>query len=325
MCGFCGIATPNKTDIAPSMLESIRHRGPDSFNTILDGELSLGGCRLSILNRDSSSLITRDDDNRYVLFNGEIYNYREIAHSLGLPIQIGTDDQETKTILELYKRKGRYAFKNFKGMFSIVIIDGNKITMVRDRFGIKPLFYARYRQEIIFASELKAILKHPEISTIFDYQALDEIAVFGYITSPDRTPFAAIRQVPPASVVVFENGNKSTFNYWEPKTAFNEEGYDSEVPIEFADMVRYAVAESLEAQLHHDGNEKGFYLSGGVDSSFVAILASQLHNKPIKTFTLADSNASSDLQMARRVATADRKSTRLNSSHIPLSRMPSSA
>ncbi len=298
MCGICGIVGRSDTHLAERMLSSIRHRGPDSFDVLHALDSTVGGCRLAIVGTAESPL-PRLESAPLVLFNGEVYNFRTVAEQLGCEA-LDSLGPESHLIQQLIRREGWQAFSRLEGMFSIVALDGERTLLGRDRLGVKPLFYALVGDEIVFASELKAVLAHPDVSTALDEQALDETAVFGYMSSPERTPFACVKQVPPGCVVEIVNGRVATHRYWEPAPAWDGE---AEVSLEaWGETVREQLGSSLRQMLDHDGLQKGFYLSGGLDSSFLAVLAAESQTDPVLTFTMADSEDAPDLLAARAVA-----------------------
>lgn len=299
MCGICGVAGPVDHETTRGMLASIRHRGPDSFDVVTTPHASLGGCRLAIVGSAQSPL-PRSIGKPLVLFNGELYNYRSVASDMSLG-SLDPLDPESHLIQELLQREGWRGLARLRGMFAIAAVDERRTLLARDRLGIKPLFYSLVGDEVVFGSEMKAVLGHRGVPTAIDQQALDETAVFGYISSPDRTPSASIKQVPPGAVVEVSHGQVRVHRYWEPDRARNAEG---EFPARSAQHVRECLANGLAEMLQHDPLEKGFYLSGGVDSSLLVMLAAQSQERPPLTFTLADADDSPDLLAARAVAKA---------------------
>jgi asparagine synthase (glutamine-hydrolysing) len=246
------------------------------------------------------SPLPRAEGGSLVLFNGELYNYRTLADEMGLTV-LDPLDPESDLIQRLIQREGPLGLARLRGMFSIVVMDETRTLLARDRLGIKPLFYAIVKDEVVFGSEMKAILADPRVPTTFDEQALDETAVFGYISSPDRTPFASIKQVPPGSIVEFSGGRVRVHKYWEPELARHG---GPESLADSAGAALECLRGGLEQMLHHDPLDKGFYLSGGVDSSLLVMLAAELRGESPLTFTLADCDETPDLVAARAVAKA---------------------
>jgi asparagine synthase (glutamine-hydrolysing) len=300
MCGICGVVGQVEDGIASRMLDAISHRGPDSSHVAKSADLTLGGCRLAILGSAARPLPWSDGGSLVVL-NGEIYNYSELAKELGYG-DLDPLDPESDLIQTLLAEEGWRGVSRLRGMFAIAAVEGTRALLVRDRLGIKPMFYSLLGDNLVFASEMKAILAHPSVSTELDQQALDEIAVFGYIVSPERTSFASIKQVSPGSVVELANGRVTSHMYWEPQSAHSEDMGDS-LPL-LARSLRGHLEAGLGEMLEHDPLPKGFYLSGGVDSSLLVMLAAQATGPGVLTFTLADREESPDLLAARAVASA---------------------
>lgn len=302
MCGICGILNETNQTAITAMLDSIKHRGPDSFDARSNGNYSFGGCRLRIVGEHVMPLPSTFSDN-LVFLNGEIYNYRELENSLrsqGISFEYNSEEE---IIFKLFQKYGEKAPTYLKGMFAIAIMSRGKLTLVRDKFGIKPLYYKKLGDRIIFASEIKPILQHPEVTPKVNYGALDELSVFGYIASLDQTLFEGIYQVPPGHVITFESGRKTSYKFAklpESKLLAGEgDNYESAASTLYA-----TIKASMAQMLAHGSQDKGFYLSGGMDSSLLAGIAASLSDRPISTFTLSDSEESEDLLSARRVAKA---------------------
>jgi asparagine synthase (glutamine-hydrolysing) len=279
MCGIAGFLSLNETGIGNSarfltvLGDLISHRGPDGYGTWLNHDANVGLVhrRLAIidLSEQAAQPMTGHGD-LTITYNGEIYNYRELrnnAEKLGIRHSSHSD---TETILTSYARYGTEAPSHLRGMFAYAIWDEKKkrLVLARDRFGIKPLYYAIVDGLFIFASEAKALLPFlPSIST--DSEALAEYLTFQYSIS-DRTLFQGIHQVMPGHTLVIENGVISVEQYWdvqyEVDYSWNADSAE--------EKLRELLADSIEVHLRSDV-EVGSYLSGGVDSSLMAILASQ--------------------------------------------------
>jgi asparagine synthase (glutamine-hydrolysing) len=302
MCGICGIVGHPDKHLVARMLDAIRHRGPDSFDVTATPHGAFGGCRLAIVGDHATTLpFWEGDTGSTVLFNGEIYNYREIAKLLELAA-VNEADAESHVLARVLDRYGPEGVGRLKGMFAFAVCRNERLILGRDRLGIKPMFYTLIGADVLFGSEIKALLRHPGCSVALDEEVLDEIAVFGYIASKTRTAFSGIRQVPPGCVVCFEQGAGVVQRYWTPPVAFHaaREPDLHELSTELFQVLRT----SCEQVLRHDRHQKAFYLSGGVDSSLLASLAADLTSGPLKTLTLADAGDSPDLLAARSVANA---------------------
>lgn len=298
MCGICGVIGREDSALVSRMLGSISHRGPDSFDVRTELEASLGGCRLAIIGSSDAPMPRAGSP--VVLFNGEIYNYRELSRTLSLSLD--PLDAESHLIQVLIRREDWHGFARLHGMFAVAAVDGRRILLARDRLGIKPLFYSVVGDEVVFGSEIKAVLADKRVPTALDEQAMDETAVFGYISSPDRTPFANIKQVPPGTVVEISGGRVRVHRYWEPEPARYDGAEES--CADSANDVLGCLRNGLDQMLRHDPLDKAFYLSGGLDSSLLVMLADQLEASSPVTFTLADGGDTPDLYAAREVAKA---------------------
>lgn len=304
MCGICGIYNEKAPETVKTMLESIRHRGPDSFKTMIFKNHSFGECGLNIVSSKEDTLPLMDEENEIaLLFNGEIYNYLEIKKELSKEGHVFTSNTDSEVIIPLYRKYGKDFVKHLKGMFAIVIIDKERIILARDKFGIKPLFYCQLHEKLVFGSEIKALLQHPDVPAELNFESLEELMVFGYVFSPDRTLLKDICQVPPGSVVIFNGDRISKYRYYQIPAPF----YQNNGDIAYEDSVRELTArliKTFESFHEHGEQEKGIYLSGGLDSTLMAILSKELSDKPIHTYTLYDSEDAPDLNYARRVAKA---------------------
>ncbi|MBW1707575.1 MAG: asparagine synthase (glutamine-hydrolyzing) [Deltaproteobacteria bacterium] len=304
MCGICGIYNEKAPKTVKAMLESIRHRGPDSFRTMIFKNHSLGECGLNIVSSKDDTLPLIDEENDIaLLFNGEIYNYQEIKDDLIKEGYIFHSDTDSKVIIPLYRKYGKDFVKYLKGMFAIVIIDKEQIILARDKFGIKPLYYYHHGEKLIFGSEIKSLLQYPEVPALLDQKSLEELMVFGYIFSDDRTLLKDIYQVSPGCLIAFDGNKLSEQRYYQIPAPFylNNGNLDYE---EFVKKLSDLLIRTFELFHKHGDLEKGIYLSGGVDSTLMAVLSREILERPIQTYTLYDSEDAPDFNYARKVAEA---------------------
>ena len=306
MCSI--IVTFNESDpsILRSMAESTRHRGPDSFEILENRNHGIAACRLSIFGDSDAPMIYTDPATGHVvLLNGEIYNYEDLWRDLAAKGISRRGNLEAELIDRLFELHDLDFACYLKGMFAIVILDGQRLIVARDRFGIKPLHYAKSDRTVLVSSEIKGILSHPRITPAINMRALEETRVFGYVTDGDATFFEGIHQIHPGTVVAFsDDGTVKTrrFGILPPARYLNGNGLpDYE---EACIQVRDHVIKAAEWMFCHGQMEKGIYLSGGVDSSTIALVAKRLLGYPVQTFTLTDSEENPDFQAARRVAHA---------------------
>ena len=285
MCGFCGFvnSTIEKKDlILKDMMDSIAHRGPDSSGEYCDDFINMGFRRLSFLDLEAGAQPLYNEDNRYTLtYNGEIYNFQEIREDLLAKGHIFKTHTDSEVILHGYEEYGTDLLNKLRGMFAFVIWDNVEKTLfgARDFFGIKPFYYTITNQnEFIYASEIKAILKHPNVKKELNEEALETYLTFQYSALPE-TFFKGIFKLPPAHYFVLKDGKMEMTRYWEPKFEAREDSLEN-----YVDMIDAQMKESIEAHKISDV-EVGSFLSSGVDSSYVASCFNGDH-----TFTVGFSN-----------------------------------
>ena len=304
MCGITGIfnldGEPASPNILKKMTDSIAHRGPDGEGHYTDGPLGLGHRRLSIIDLSSAgSQPMISANNQIVLsYNGEIYNFRELRmelERLGYQFQSQTDSE---VVLNAWVEWGEECVHRFNGMFAFSVWDKKNKTLflVRDRYGIKPLYYAQWGQIFLFGSEQKSILNHPKSEKVIDKKALIEYLTFQNIFT-NRTLLKNIKLLEPASIAKIKYGedkNLKIRQYWdyhfeEPKSSNSSNEYNEELD--------RLIKQALKRQLVTDV-ELGSYLSGGMDSGTLTALASR-ELPYIKTFTCGfDLSSASGLELA---------------------------
>jgi asparagine synthase (glutamine-hydrolysing) len=228
MCGICGFTGEQDEVILKRMTDSIYHRGPDDDGFFVDGKINLGIRRLSIIDvKTGQQPIHNENKNLWTVFNGEIYNFQAIRTDLeGKGHRFYTDHSDTEVIVHLYEEYGRDFTHQINGMFALALWDRQeeKLLLIRDRMGVKPLFYALVGGKLIFGSEIKAILQHPAYTRDINYDALYHYFTLKNIPAP-MTAFAGINSLLPGERLVFSKGQISKERWW--KIRFNEsEGYD---------------------------------------------------------------------------------------------------
>ena len=270
MCGFCGFTgqVVDREQYLREMTEKITHRGPDSDGYYLDEGIAMGFRRLSIIDLEAASQPLYNEDKSLVLmFNGEIYNYQALRAEL---MELGhtfATAGDGETLLHGYEQWGTELFTRLRGMFAFAIWDVKKqsLLIVRDYFGIKPMHYSLLEDgRLVYGSEIKSILEHPDVEKVFNPAALDKYLSFQY-SVPTDTFFKGIACLPPAHYLVWEQGQVQVHRYWE-STFTPEEDMTLE---EAVDAIDEAFTDSVAAHRISDV-EVGCFLSSGVDSSFVA-------------------------------------------------------
>ena len=314
MCGiagyysFDGAASP---EALTAMLDAIVHRGPDDRGTFAEGPVVMGMNRLAIIDlAGGRQPMTNEDGSVTLVFNGEVYDYRETAEALRRAGHRLRTESDTEVVAHLYEDHGDGCVHRLRGMFAFALWDGprRRLLLARDRLGIKPLYYAQTRDGLVFASEIKALLRHPDVRAELDPEALGLYLSLKYVPAP-LTLFAGIRSLPPAHTLVCDEDGVRVERYWDLRFAdAPEPGPDGrlESAEEAADRLDALLRETVAIHLRSDV-PFGAFLSGGVDSSLVVALMSRLLDEPVRTFALGFETAGgegSELPYARTVAEA---------------------
>ena len=304
MCGIAGFIDASYNDdeasvVIDTMCRVIRHRGPDEQGVWVGNGVALGMRRLAIIDRSlGHQPMFNEDESVLVVFNGEIYNYRELQKELQQRGHRFRTNSDTEVIVHAYEEYGDDCVKHLHGMFSFAIWDKKRrrLLAARDRFGKKPFNYYWDGQRFIFGSEIKSLLK-AGIPREIDPIALDEYLTYRYVPTP-HTIFQGVRKLPAAHTLTYENGLVDIKRYWElPFTPTNLD--DEATAIErVGGLLRDAVQMRLMSEV-----PLGAFLSGGIDSSVVVGLMSQMMSQPVKTFSIGFAEEDySELPHARRVA-----------------------
>lgn len=295
MCGIVGVLNlttdqPIDEALIRRMLAIIRHRGPDQFGIYLDDRSALGSARLSIIDLEGGAQpISNEDGSLWIAFNGEIFDYLEHRQELERRGHLFSTDTDTEVILHLYEEMGPDCLRELNGQFAIALWDprAHTLFLARDRLGIRPLFYTLAAGKLIFASEIKALLVHPDVRAAIDPQGLNHIFTFWSTLSP-RTIFKDIWEVPPAHYLLIRDGRLEIQQYWRLNfPPHNTETKSAVGPIdayleEFRQLLMSAVLLRLRADV-----PVGAYLSGGLDSSTIAALIHQHSSNRLDTFSIA--------------------------------------
>ncbi len=297
MCGFCGFTgkVENNEITINNMMEKIIYRGPDSKGTHIDDDIALGFRRLSIIDlADGTQPIYNEDETKVIVFNGEVYNYKEIREDLVKKGHIFRTKTDTEVILHGYEEYGPEVLNKFRGMFSIAIWDlvSKELFITRDFFGIKPMYYTQVGNDLVFGSEIKCILTHPNVKKELNIHALQNYLSFQYGV-PNDTFFENIYCLQPGHYLKFKDGKLEITRYWKPEFMVNDSwDYDSLVK-----EIDTTFKESVEAHKISDV-EVGCFLSSGVDSSYVAT-----QFKGQKSFTVGfNYNKYNEIDYARELA-----------------------
>ena len=304
MCGICGFVGPGDRERLATMVRTLVHRGPDEEG-LWEGEgVALGMRRLSIIDITTGQQpMFNEDDTIAVVFNGEIYNFVELRTELiAAGHRFRSDHSDTEVIVHLYEQYGDDFLHRLNGMFAIALWDvrRRRLLLARDRAGIKPLYYAKLGDGLVFGSEPKALLVHPQIGRDPDPVALHHYFSLKHVPAP-LSAFKAIKQLRAGECLVHEAGRTRTRRWWRVNFHENETINENEASY----RIRTLLEDAVRLQMRSDV-PVGAYLSGGVDSSSVVALMCGLGARNVKTFTLVyeDSlpNKDSDRAHARQVS-----------------------
>jgi asparagine synthase (glutamine-hydrolysing) len=306
MCGIAGfiereknVSLAERANLLDRMCRVITHRGPDEQGTIVKDRAALGMRRLAIIDLKSGQQPIFDcSGNLAIVFNGEIYNYQSLKKDLESRGHKFKTNSDTETIVHLYEEFGADCLKYLRGMFAFAIYDFAQETVfiARDRVGKKPLFYSlTEKRNFVFGSELKVLLEHGEISKEIDFSALDSYLTFGYVPE-EFCIFPGVHKLAPGHFLIFKNGEITTKQYWD----FDYSG-ESEIKTEaeYIEILREKLREAVKIRLISEV-PLGAFLSGGVDSSAIVGMMSQISEAPVKTFSIGfNEDTFNELKFAR--------------------------
>ena len=310
MCGIVGIISNQseiqekyRDDIQDS-LKLLKHRGPDDNGIFSNERLIFGHVRLSILDLSDagSQPMTSSDDNLAITYNGEVYNFKDIRGSLK-PVEKFKSNTDTEVILKFYNSLGVESFEKLNGMFAFAIFDKikQKVFLVRDRFGIKPLYYKVNSSEIIFSSEIKAIKRLDPANDVIDIDGLSEWTYYGNALR-EKTLYKNIRKVLPGTYleIDLENLEIAEKTFWSPEKIKQIHKPDPQSVIK---KTKQLIEEAVKKQLVSDV-EVGIFLSGGIDSSTITAFASRHYQDKLNTYSVGFDyeDGINELPKAREVA-----------------------
>lgn len=306
MCGIAGFLLSGgvaQASVVSEMCDRIRHRGPDDTGTYIDGPCGIGMRRLSIIDLGAGHQpLSNEDGSVWVVFNGEIYNFRGLRARLAASGHRFRSNSDTETLVHLYEQEGVDGLARLRGMFAFSIWDARRreILLVRDRFGKKPLYYADTPAGLFFASELKC-LRLPEVPLEIDNDALRLYFLLGYVPDP-YTPYRAIRKLLPGCWLRRgADGRVETGRYWQLPPFAGEETAGRDRP-ETVAQIRETFDEAVRIRMEADV-PLGAFLSGGIDSSLVVASMALQSREPVRTFSIGFEEAGfSELPYARMVA-----------------------
>lgn len=289
MCGICGVlelsGAPANRELLVRMTRSISHRGPDGEGTFIDGAFGMGHRRLAIVDLSPAGQQPMSaGQGRFVIsYNGEVYNHPELRTELEALGHRFRSTSDTEVVLRAWIEWGEQSLTRLNGMFALALWDAREqeLTLVRDKYGIKPLYYAQLGQTFVFGSEQRAILQHPAATRRIDKKALVEYLTFQNIIS-DRTLNDAIRILPAGHLLRLrkDSTTPALHEYWDFRFI---EPASNPSPQELEEELQAVIRQAVKRQMRSDV-EVGSYLSGGLDSGTIAALATQ-ESSPLQTFT----------------------------------------
>ncbi|CAN5859905.1 asparagine synthase (glutamine-hydrolyzing) [soil metagenome] len=304
MCGIAGLVRNDGLEVDQALLgrmcAAISHRGPDDDGFYFNRGVGLGMRRLSIIDIEGGRQpIHNQDRTAWIVFNGEIYNYLELREKLEKLGHIFYTNSDTEAIVHTYDRYGAECPQHLRGMFAFAIWDERtqELFLARDRVGKKPLLYAQVNGQFVFGSEFGALLRHPDISRDIEPKALDCYLSFMCVPAP-LTAFRAIRKLEPGHTLRWRKGEVRIERYWQPDFSRKLRISEEEAGERTLEVLRDAVRVRLMSEV-----PLGAFLSGGIDSSAVVGLMSEVSSEPIKTFSIGfEEQDFSELRHARRIA-----------------------
>ncbi len=298
MCGIFGFYGFNDKELLQRMSKILKHRGPDDTGFFLDDMVGLGNVRLSIIDVEGGRQpIFNEDESIVVVYNGEIYNFKELRRELEKRGHRFYTNTDTEVIVHAYEEWGFDCVKMFNGMFAFALWDSNKklLFLARDKSGIKPLYYTICNGKFIFASEIKAILLHPEVKRELDLQAFHYFINLRYVPK-EYTLFKGIKKLLAGHYMIVNEEGVKIKRYWKPKICIKD--YPEEYFVKrLIEILKDAIRRHLISDV-----PIGVYLSSGLDSSTVVALASQVSEEPIKTFTLVFGDPKDEHLDSRKIA-----------------------
>jgi asparagine synthase (glutamine-hydrolysing) len=304
MCGIAGILDhsgrpdPARSEILTRMTRTLVHRGPDDEGYLVEGPVGLGFRRLSIIDLTTGHQpLSNEDGTVWIVFNGEIYNYPDLTHTLENKGHVFRTRSDTEAIVHAYEEWGPACLDRFRGMFAFAVWDQRRqqLFLARDRLGKKPLYYAVVGGTLIFGSEIKALLEYRAVDRTLDLEAVSDFLSLLYIPAP-KTVFRQVRKLPPGHYLLARHDGIQVRRYWD--VSFAPRAPDGDAAERLAEILRESVTIRLRSDV-----PLGAFLSGGLDSSAVVGLMARALDLPVITSSIGfPDDAFNELPYARQVA-----------------------
>jgi asparagine synthase (glutamine-hydrolysing) len=305
MCGIVGVINKDQNEVVDekiikNMCSVIRHRGPDDWGKWVHGHVGIGMTRLSIIDVDGGSQpIHNEDKSIWIVFNGEIYNFKKLRTELKKHGHVFYTFSDTEVIIHLYEEFGEDCVKYLRGMFAFALWDQKNqiLFLARDRLGIKPLHYQDNGKRLIFGSEIKSILSYPDLPREVHSSSLKDYIALGYVPDP-YTMFESINKLPPGHLIICKKGNMVVKQYRDLEFKIGRSQPEEYYIERILDILNESVKIRLMSEV-----PLGAFLSGGVDSGLVVALMAKNMSEPVKTFSIGFENQNyNELQYARMIA-----------------------
>ena len=296
MSGICGFTGARNDALLKRMVECLGHRGPNGTGTYCADDVSLGHCRLSVIDiPNGRQPMTNEDGSVTVVFDGMIYNYRELRYLLESRGHVFETRSDTEVLLRLFEEEREQALQRLIGMFAFAVHDRrkNELFLARDRIGIRPLYYLHYSDRFMFASETKALLAYPDWSPSINPQAVRDYLALGYV-SGSAGMFSDVKRLEPGHFLVYRNGHMRNIRYWEP-LPYDGPYHEGEVYFEeFEELMELSVSRRMMSDVSF-----GVHLDGGLDSSVIMALTSRFSAGSCKAFSATYEGGESSGDAAR--------------------------
>ncbi len=308
MCGICGIVTERGPKaLAPvyAMRDAMAHRGPDGSSVVERIDVrgtgaALGHRRLAVIDLVTGEQpMANEDRSLWIVFNGEIYNYKDLRHDLEQRGHVFATTSDTETILHLYEEEGIDCVHKLRGMFAFALWDERekRLFAARDPFGKKPFHYAQANTDFVFASEIKGLLTHPNVDRRLNLEAIYHYLSLQYVPD-DMSAFMGVHKLPAGCRLMVQSGNVMIEQYYNPSFEPKLAGHQDE----HIEQLREILSEAVKMRLMSDV-PLGAHLSGGIDSSIITALMAELGSGPVRTFSIGfREERFSELERARQVA-----------------------
>lgn len=288
MCGIVGILNKDRSAVDKNLIKSmsrvLRYRGPDEEGFYWDSWIGFGIQRLKVIDlKTGSQPIHNEDGSVWTVFNGAIYNYQELHNILKCKGHKFYTVSDTETILHAYEEWGDRFLQHLNGIYGFALWDKTeqRLLLVRDRLGVKPLYYYETPNMLVFASEIKALLLHPAVKREIDFDAFNNYLSLAYVPAP-LTMFKNTKKLLPGHMLIWQGGITKIKQYWDVSYEV-EEGISEQTSL---DRLHSVLKRAVRSQLISDV-PLGIFLSGGIDSSILVSLMSQIKERPVTTFSIA--------------------------------------